>query len=125
VSSLHDSSPTVPDVPVDVPHPSWCDPRLCRISIRGDGLEPLLVHEGCHYRDQWRSVVLMQCEVVTDDLTRVVSTCQPMIRMDGRWDDTPHDVGRTRDIGYALWTAPNAAERGALPFVVRRAGSAR
>ena len=77
MSILPDPALTPPPVPDAVPHPTWCDPRRCHVYLRGDGLEPLLVHEGEHQKLLYRSVVLFQCEVLSEDLTRVVRTCSP------------------------------------------------
>jgi hypothetical protein len=107
----------VPDaqVPADVPHPTWCDAGRCHGDTTrcADGLEPLLVHEGELYRDTRRVVVVHQCEVLAEDLTTVLSTCPPMVRIEGEFAGDPMYLDRVGDVGYVLWTARHG--RGALP----------
>lgn len=111
------TAPAVPDTPVpaDVPHPAWCDARRCHVNTArcADGLEPLLVHEGELYRDTRRAVVVHQCEVLAEDLTTVLTTCPPMVRIEGEFAGDPMYLDRAGDVGYVLWTAQHA--RGALP----------
>lgn len=94
------------------PHPAFCD-RRCAVRWLDD--RPLLVHRGEHYRDQWRAIVLMQNELLSGDLSEVVTTYRPMVCMEGDFA-APLTPERAGDVGYALWTAPHAADRAALPI---------
>ncbi|GAA5132341.1 hypothetical protein [Pseudonocardia adelaidensis] len=120
---LPDSAVPAHPVPAGVAHPTWCDPRHCHVRVRGDGLEPVLVHEGDHYRDPWRAVVLMQVEILDASLTRVLGTRQPMVRPEGSFDGTPLEADRAGVLGRALATAAVAAVAGALPHAVVRGGA--
>ena len=104
MSILPDSATsTPPPVPAGVPHPSWCDPRRCHVRQLDHG--DLVVHEGDHWRGLNTAVVLFQCEVLDETLTRVVKTCRPMVRIESK---TPDDISFRLDgtdlLGQALNT---------------------
>ena len=99
MSTLPDpTTSTPPPVPAGVAHPKWCDPRRCHVGLRDSDpdcpLEPLLVHEGDHWRGLNTAVVLFQCEVLDATLTRVVRTCRPMATIEAKF---PEDISFSLD----------------------------
>ena len=98
-----------------VAHPSWCDPRECRVvDHRPDGLSLLRVHAVTLWQAiGGRRLELFQTETLTD-AGDVACTHRPNVRVHGELDGCSFSGPNAAAFGRALVDAGELAAAGSL-----------